>query len=156
MTTTKKGNTTLKKVEVKKAEKANVKTEEVVKEVTKKNATSILNGIDKSLFIRKERSGKVKDSFLKEDLFKGLEEKQKRTLRRKIRASLHRFSESFEFYKNEKDTKKLKALKEEFVKFYSTFFKVNDYSLNSLSGGNLKPEAKAEFQKMIEIIKGIK
>ena len=155
MTTTK--NVTIKKkTTTAKAEPSVTKTQKVdiSQETLEKNTTSLLGSIDKSLFIRKAKGG-TKDSFLKENLFNGMGEKEQKASRRKIRTTLHKFSESFKFYHDEKDVKNLKALKQEFDKFYATVFKTNDYSVGSIAG-NVKPKVKEEFQGMLNIIKGIK
>lgn len=137
---------------------------EVKSDVTKKNTKSLAmqhleSFLDKSLFISKARGNQGNDHIFKAGTFDGLSDKEKRSFRRTVRTHLSRFAEAFIAYDgstSKEDKAKLKQLKESFDKFYSQYFALNDYTLASITGTQVKEEKKAEFEQMFNIIKKIK
>jgi len=66
------------------------------------------------------------------------------------------FEEFKEIYKKEKDNPMLKKLKASFDDYYAKVYLVNDYTVESIAGANVKAGRKERLQEMFSIIKGIK
>lgn len=94
--------------------------------------------------------GTKKSSIYKDELFEGVEEKQKKSLRKKFRNML--FSVSKALISEKKEDNK-KALIDTFNEFYSQVYKVHDYSLSSVCNENLQQEKKEVLIKALEIAK---
>ena len=82
--------------------------------------------------------GTKKESIYKDSIFEGLNDKQKKSARKKIRNYVHSIFESIITKSNEKKNNELKTLIDSFVAFYTETYKVNDYSFNSLASENTK------------------
>lgn len=89
--------------------------------------------------------GTKKATIFKEEIFAGCTEKEKKTIRRKLRNILLSFADSV----TEKDTQLIAAFRE----FYLDTYQVNDYSLSSVCNENLHPDKKKKVQKLLEICK---
>lgn len=130
--------TQINKVDVKKAS-ANAKANslialDVLKSVKEKNA-----GLFKT-------SLGTKTEIYKKELFKGANEKQIKSLRKKFRNITFNFLSTIA---NNAD----KKLIEGFIDFYKQVYTLNDFSFNSIASENTKEEKKAILIKGIEIVK---
>jgi hypothetical protein len=126
------------KVNVEKAV-ANVKANslialEVLKSVKEKNA-----GLFKT-------SLGTKTEIYKKELFKGANEKQIKSLRKKFRNVTFNFLSTIA---NNAD----KKLIEGFIDFYKQVYVLNDFSFNSIASENTKEEKKETLIKGLEIVK---
>lgn len=95
--------------------------------------------------------GSKKESIYKETIFEGLNDKQKKSARKKIRNYVHAIFESIITKSNEKKTKELNDLITSFVDFYKETYKINDFSFSSLASENTKD--KETINNALTIIK---
>lgn len=131
--------------------KTNAQNANVNKETANVNANLfLLSSLDKSLFI--SNSGQSKETIYKADLFKNLSDKEKKSLRRKLRNTMDSFITSFIAYDTAKDIKKLNALFTSFNDYYKSVYVLNDYSLNSLMSNNTDVAKKDGLTKMLSIV----
>ena len=75
--------------------------------------------------------------------------KNKKNFREKLRKTAENFAKTIIA---EEDKNKLKSLIKDFNEFYTTFYLINDYSLNSFCSNNTNKETKELYQKMFEKI----
>ena len=145
-----------KKETAKKAKKTTSKKESKKEvETTSLNLDSVLKSLDKSLFVTV--SGMNKENVYKLEVFKDcITDRDKKTIRRKLRNILENFISSFLKYSELKDTNKIKALKKEFDGYYKQVYRLNDYSLNSFISNNTDIKKKEQTEKMLLIIKNEK
>lgn len=94
--------------------------------------------------------GTKKSSIYKDELFENIEEKQKKSLRKKFRNML--FSVAKALVTETKEENK-KSLINTFNDFYNQVYKINDYSLTSVCNENLQAEKKEILLKALEIAK---
>lgn len=85
--------------------------------------------------------GTKKESIYKESIFEGLNDKQKKSARRKIRNYIHSIFESLIAAKKENKKANITKLAKEFSEFYKETYKVNDYSFSSVASENTKEKA---------------
>lgn len=110
---------------------------------------SILKSLDSSLFV--SNSGMRKENIYKKDVFAScITDRDKKTLRRKIRNIVENFMKSILL---QKDAKKLTSLVLQFDKFYKATYSNNDYSLESLSSANTDFTKKENLLQMLSICK---
>lgn len=122
-------------------EKANAKANnlialDVLKYVKEKNA---------GLF--KTSLGSTKTEIYKKDLFLGANEKQIKSLRKKLRNVTFNFLSTI--IANNAD----KKLIEGFIDFYKQVYVLNDFSLSSIASENTREDKKAILIKGLEIVK---
>lgn len=86
----------------------------------------------------KTNQGTKKESIYKESIFEGLNDKEKKSSRKKIRNFVHSIFESLLTYEKEKNKAKITKLVKEFCDFYKETYKVNDFSFSSLASENTK------------------
>lgn len=94
--------------------------------------------------------GTKKFSIYKDELFENIEEKQKKSLRKKFRNMLFSVAKAIVTEKKEENKK---SLIDTFNDFYTNVYKVHDYSLSSVCNENLQQEKKEVLLKALEIIK---
>lgn len=132
-------------------EKTTAQNAKVTTETATTNANQfLLSMLDKSLFV--SNSGQSKETIYKADLFKNLSDKEKKSLRRKLRNTMDSFITSFIAYDTAKDIKKLNALFTSFNDYYKSVYVLNDYSLNSLMSNNTDIAKKDGLTKMLSIV----
>lgn len=151
-----KAKTTIKKVVITTGSAATAATAETVKnEVKRINLESLFPtlGIDQSVFVTKSRGRATEDTLLKEELVKDLSKDQKKKVHRHVRVALKKFALAAKAYNDEKDAQRLTLLKNTFDSWYQRNFRVNDYSVNSLTGGNTKAEKVKDIEEMLDIFK---
>lgn len=85
--------------------------------------------------------GTKKESIYKDSIFDGLNDKQKKSARRKIRNYIHSIFESLIAAKKENKKANITKLAKEFSEFYKETYKVNDYSFSSVASENTKEKA---------------
>lgn len=85
--------------------------------------------------------GTKKESIYKDSIFEGLNDKQKKSARRKIRNYIHSIFESLIAAKKENKKANITKLAKEFSEFYKETYKVNDYSFSSVASENTKEKA---------------
>lgn len=104
-----------------------------------KNVNEILNNSRKSVeSLLVTNKGTKKESIYKEDVFEGLNDKQKKSARKKVRNYVHSIFESIIFADKEKKKENITKLAKEFAEFYKETYKVNDYSFSSVASENTK------------------
>lgn len=95
--------------------------------------------------------GTKKESIYKDSIFEGLNDKEKKSARKKVRNYVHSIFESL--IKADADKKKeiVKKLAKEFAEFYCETYKVNDYTFASIASENTKE--KDTINKALSILK---
>lgn len=127
----------------------NVKVEKV--ESKKISAKDILSTLQKNTNgLLKTSLGTKKATIYKEDIFSECSDKEKKSLRKKLRNTLFSLCSSLI---DEKEETKKKKLISSFNDFYKQVYIVNDYSLQSVCNENLKSEKKEILQNALNICK---
>lgn len=88
----------------------------------------------------------TKTEIYKKELFKGANEKQIKSLRKKFRGVTFNFLSTIA-------TSADKKLIEGFIDFYKQVYVINDFSFSSIASENTKEEKKAILLKGLEIVK---
>lgn len=129
----------------------NVKVEEV--ESKKISAKDILSTLQKNTNgLLKTSLGTKKATIYKEDIFSECSDKEKKSLRKKLRNTLFSICSSIiSEIEEEKQNKLIKI----FNDFYKSIYVINDYSLQSICNENLKTEKKDILQQALNICKKI-
>ena len=152
-------NVVVENKEVKKVNKVNAKKATAT---AKANSTVKLS-VD-SIFkkLESDTNGLLKTSLGKkteiyiESLFNGLNEKQKKSTRKKIRNNTYSLLESICKMQELKDKEKLAKLIKAFKEFYKEVYKVNDFSFSSIASENTKDTKKEVLIKGLQIVKNFK
>lgn len=127
----------------------NVKVEKV--ESKKISAKDILSTLQKNTNgLLKTSLGTKKATIYKEDIFSECSDKEKKSLRKKLRNTLFSLCSSLI---DEKEETKKKKLISSFNEFYKQVYIINDYSLQSVCNENLKSEKKEILQNALNICK---
>ena len=126
----------------------------VAQEAKEKNKESLLSNLkpESNHFINHASGTKVRESIYRPGI---IPENKKGSARKTIRKALDAFAEAAEFYNEQKDTAKLKLLKADFNKYYSKVFKTNDYTVESILGGNTKDGRKEQISSLLKTLKSI-
>lgn len=82
--------------------------------------------------------GTKKESLYKESIFAGLNDKQKRNARRKIRNYVHSIFDSLILASKENKKSNVTKLSQEFLAFYKETYRINDFSFASIASENTK------------------
>lgn len=123
----------------------------VVVNNAKVSAKDILSNLQKETSgLLKTSLGTKRESIYKVEIFEDTTEKEKKSLRKKLRNTLFSLCSSLIDEKDE--TKKNKLIKS-FNDFYKQVYVNNDYSLQSVCNENLKAEKKETLQKALDICK---
>ena len=93
----------------------------------------------------KTNKGGAKENIYKKDIFEGVE--NKKSLRTKLRKLMFNYCNSI---LNITETEKAKNLAKDFAKFYSSVYRVNDFSLSSVSSANTEESKKEILTKGLE------
>lgn len=93
----------------------------------------------------KTNKGSAKESIYKVDIFEGVE--NKKSLRTKLRKLMFNYCSSII---NITDNEKAKNLAKDFSNFYASVYKVNDFSLSSVSSANTEESKKEILTKGLE------
>lgn len=131
----------------------NNKVKESAKEVNnqKVSAKDILANLQKETSgLLKTSLGTKRESIYQISIFENCNDKEKKSLRKKLRNTLFSLCSSLIDEKDE--TKKNKLIKS-FNDFYKQVYVTNDYSLQSVCNENLKSEKKETLQKALDICK---
>lgn len=135
----------------KKIESVNKVSNNNVKVENKLSAKDILSTLQKDTAgLLKTSLGTKKSTIYKEDIFSECSDKEKKSLRKKLRNTLFSLCSSLIDEKDE--TKKNKLIKS-FNEFYKSVYVNNDYSLQSVCNENLKNEKKEILQDALNICK---
>lgn len=94
--------------------------------------------------------GTKKASIYKNEIFNNCSDKEKKSLRKKLRNMLFSCATSLV---NEKNAEKKNALIKAFNEFYKDCYVNNDYSLQSICNENLKAEKKEILEKALDLCK---
>lgn len=94
--------------------------------------------------------GTKKASIYKVEIFDNCNDKEKKSLRKKLRNMLFSCASSLI---NEKDKEKQKSLIKAFNDFYKSCYVINDYSLSSVCNENLKQEKKEILENALNLCK---
>lgn len=134
--------------------KKNNKVNESAKQVTnyvKVSAKDILANLQKETSgLLKTSLGTKKENIYQTSIFENCSDKEKKSLRKKLRNTLFSLCSSIIDEKDE--TKKNKLIKS-FNDFYKLAYVTNDYTLQSVCNENLKSEKKETLQKALDICK---
>ena len=104
-----------------------------------KNVNEILNNSRKSVeSLLVTNKGTKKETIYKDAIFEGLNDKEKKTARKRIRNYVHAIFESIVFSEKEKNKQSVTKLANSFAEFYKETYKVNDYSFSSVASENTK------------------
>lgn len=115
------------------------------------NVKSILANLQKETQgLLKTNLGTRKESIYKSEIFSECNDKEKKSLRKKLRNTLYSICSSLI---DEKDETKKKKLIFSFNEFYKQVYVTNDYSLQSVCNENLKTEKKDILQQALSICK---
>lgn len=115
------------------------------------NVKSILANLQKETQgLLKTNLGTRKESIYKSEIFSECNDKEKKSLRKKLRNTLYSICSSLI---DEKDETKKKKLIFSFNEFYKQVYVTNDYSLQSVCNENLKTEKKDILQQALNICK---
>ena len=95
--------------------------------------------------------GTKKASIYKIEIFDNCSDKERKSLRKKLRNMLFSCASSLV---SEKDKEKQKSLIKAFNDFYKSCYVINDYSLSSVCNENLKQEKKEILENALNICKG--
>lgn len=87
----------------------------------------------------KTNKGGAKENIYKKDIFEGVD--NKKSLRTKLRKLMFNYCNSI---LNITETEKAKNLAKDFANFYSSVYRINDFSLSSVSSANTE-ESKKEI-----------
>ena len=90
----------------------------------------------------KTNKGGAKENIYKKDIFEGVE--NKKSLRTKLRKLMFNYCNSI---LNIKETEKAKNLAKDFANFYSSVYRINDFSLSSVSSANTEESKKEILSK---------
>lgn len=82
--------------------------------------------------------GTKKESIYKESIFAELNDKEKKSARKKVRNYVHSIFESIISANKESKKANVTKLAKEFADFYKETYKVNDYSFASIASENTK------------------
>lgn len=134
--------------------KKNNKVNESAKQVAnnqKVSAKDILSTLQKETQgLLKTSLGTKRESIYQNSIFENCSDKEKKSLRKKLRNTLFSLCSSLINEKNE--TKKNKLIKS-FNDFYKQVYVTNDYTLQSVCNENLKSEKKEILQTALNICK---
>nr|DAW38421.1 MAG TPA: hypothetical protein [Caudoviricetes sp.] len=132
----------------------NNKVNESAKQVAnhqKVSAKDILNSLQKETQgLLKTSLGTKRESIYQTSIFENCSDKEKKSLRKKLRNTLFSLCSSLI---DEKDDQKKNKLIKSFNDFYKQVYVTNDYSLQSVCNENLKSEKKETLQKALDICK---
>lgn len=126
----------------------------------KANSTISFDSIFKKLELNtngllKTSLGKKTEIYV-ESLFSGLNEKQKKAIRKKLRNITFSLLDSICKAKEEKKQNELKTLVSAFTDFYKESYKINDFSFASIASENTKDVKKEVLLKGLQIVKNFK
>lgn len=144
-----KTNKNLKKESVKNVTN-NVKVENKNTTNTKSAKNILLSLQNETQGLLKTNLGTKKATIYKENIFLEYSDKEKKSLRKKLRNTLYSLCSSLI---EEKEETKKKKLISSFNEFYQSVYINNDYSLQSICNENLKKEKKDILQQALNICK---
>ena len=90
----------------------------------------------------KTNKGGAKENIYKKDIFEGVD--NKKSLRTKLRKLMFNYCNSI---LNITETEKAKNLAKDFANFYASVYRVNDFSLSSVSSANTEESKKEILSK---------
>ena len=93
----------------------------------------------------KTNKGGAKENIYKKDIFEGVD--NKKSLRTKLRKLMFNYCNSI---LNITDSEKAKNLAKDFSNFYASVYRVNDFSLSSVSSANTEESKKEILTKGLE------
>lgn len=82
--------------------------------------------------------GTKKESIYKDSIFEGLDDKKKKSARKKIRNYVHSIFESLILAQKENKKSNVTKLANEFLAFYKETYRINDFSFSSIASENTK------------------
>ena len=118
---------------------------------SKVSAKDILANLQKDTQgLLKTSLGTKRESIYQAAIFKNCSDKEKKSLRKKLRNTLFSLCSSLI---DEKDDQRKNKLIKSFNDFYKSVYVTNDYTLSSVCNENLKTEKKEILQKGLDICK---
>lgn len=131
-----------------KTTKNNESAKQVINKVSAKDI--ILTFANNTKGLLQTSLGTKKASIYKIEIFDNCNDKEKKSLRKKLRNMLFSCASSLI---NEKDKEKQKSLIKAFNDFYKSCYVINDYSLSSVCNENLKQEKKEILENALNLCK---
>jgi hypothetical protein len=101
----------------------------------------------------KTNKGTKKESIYNEIIFMSLNDKEKKSARKKIRNFVISIFESIIFADKEKNKESVSKLANSFSDFYKETYKVNDFSFSSIASENTNTKNKETIINALTIIK---
>ena len=98
-----------------------------------------------SVELLKTSKGGAKESIYKKEIFENVE--NKKAMRTKLRKLMYNYCNSIVSIK---DTNKCKSLAKDFKNFYTSVYRVNDFTLSSIASVNTEDTKKEILKKGIE------
>ena len=118
---------------------------------SKVSAKDILANLQKDTQgLLKTSLGTKRESIYQTSIFENCNDKEKKSLRKKLRNTLFSLCSSLI---DEKDDQRKNKLIKSFNDFYKNVYVTNDYTLSSICNENLKTEKKEILQKGLDICK---
>ena len=129
----------------------NVESAKQVVNTSKVSAKDILVNLQKDTQgLLKNSLGTKRESIYQISIFENCSDKEKKSLRKKLRNTLFSLCSSLI---DEKDDQRKNKLIKSFNDFYKLVYVTNDYTLSSVCNENLKTEKKEILQKGLDICK---
>ena len=116
----------------------------------KEKITFDLNQFKSNVLV--SNAGTKKENLYKNEIFNGMDESEKKRLRKKFRKLCENYCSSVIEIT---DKEKLKELAKDFENFYTNVYRVNDYTISSLLSQNAKDEKLSLFASGLEKFKTI-
>ena len=98
----------------------------------------LINSRKKTEGLLSTNKGTKKESIYKESIFADLNDKEKKSARKKVRNYVHSIFESIISSNNENKKANVTKLAKEFSDFYKETYRVNDFSFASVASENTK------------------
>ena len=119
---------------------------------SKVSAKDILANLQKDTqgLLKTSLGTKKRESIYQTSIFENCSDKEKKSLRKKLRNTLFSLCSSLI---DEKDDQRKNKLIKSFNDFYKSVYVTNDYTLSSVCNENLKSEKKEILQKGLDICK---
>jgi len=118
------------------------------------NLDAILNSVSNEVLV--SNSGQRKESIYKKEIFKDvISDRDKKTMRRKLRNMLDAFLSSYLTYEKQVDKAQLKKCAMQFDAYYKQVYASNDYSINSIASNNTEINKKTGLTKMMQSFSAI-
>ena len=122
--------------------------EALLKAINEGNLNEVMNS-----FKNERKQGNKQSNIYKDVIYNNLNDKERKSLRSKLRRLRNNFAKDIASLHDAKDVKGRNLMIKKFIAFYKSFYKVNDYSFLSLSAKNNDKDTYEFISLMLKIIK---